>query len=219
MKIVLPASGGRIPIGHMMLSTDLLLAFSAFALISSITPGPNNTMLLASGAAFGFRRTLPHMLGVTGGFFLMVLSIGLGFGALFRAFPGLYDWLRYLGAAYLIYLAWRIARSSPAPHEDRGGVGEPLGFLGAAAFQWVNPKAWTMAVAAVSAYTPQQGYLTGVVIISVLFAVINLPCVSLWAGCGSLIRQWLDDPARQRWFDRAMAVLLLASLYPMLTQA
>ncbi len=204
---------------NMMPSTDLLLAFSLFALISSITPGPNNTMLLASGAAFGFRRTLPHMLGVTGGFFLMVLSIGLGFGALFRAFPGLYEWLRYLGAAYLVYLAWRIARSSPAARADgRRGAGAPLGFFGAAAFQWVNPKAWTMAVAAVSAYTPQQGYLTSVVIISVLFAVINLPCVSLWAGCGSLIRQWLDDPARRRWFDRAMAVLLLASLYPMLGQ-
>ena len=98
----------------MMLSSDLLLAFSVFALVTSITPGPNNTMLLASGVAFGFRRTFPHLLGVTGGFFLMVLGIGLGFGALFARFPDLYDWLRYLGAAYLIYLAWRIAHSAPA---------------------------------------------------------------------------------------------------------
>ncbi|MGE4452159.1 LysE family translocator [Castellaniella sp.] len=174
-------------------------------------------MVLASGAAFGFRRTLPHMLGVTGGFFLMVMCIGMGFGALFRAFPGLYDWLRYLGAAYLVHLAWRIAGSSPAARDDgRRDAGEPLGFLGAAAFQWVNPKAWTMAVAAVGTYTPQQGFLANVVIISVLFAVINLPCVSLWAGCGSLIRRWLGDPARRRRFNQAMALLLLASLYPML---
>ncbi len=199
-------------------SSDLLLAFSLFALISSITPGPNNTMLLASGAAFGFRRTLPHMLGVTGGFFLMVLSIGLGFGALFRTFPGLHDWLRYLGAAYLVYLAWRIAGASPAARDEGRRGAQPLGFLGAAAFQWVNPKAWTMAVAAVSTYTPQQGYLLNVCVISALFAVINLPCVGLWAGCGSLIRRTLDDPARQRGFNRAMAVLLLASLYPMLGQ-
>lgn len=201
-------------------SSDLLLAFSLFALISSITPGPNNTMLLASGAAFGFRRTLPHMLGVTGGFFLMVLSIGLGFGALFRTFPGLHGWLRHLGAAYLVYLAWRIASaSSAAPGEGRRGAGAPLGFLGAAAFQWVNPKAWTMAVAAVSTYMPQQGHLANVFVIAALFAAINLPCVGLWAGCGSLIRRVLDDPSRQRGFNRAMAVLLLASLYPMLGQA
>lgn len=202
-----------------MPATDLLLAFSLFALISSITPGPNNTMLLASGAAFGFRRTLPHMLGVTGGFFLMVLSIGLGFGALFKALPGLQGWLRYLEAAYLVYLAWRVAGSSSVARVDgRRVAGEPLGFLGAAAFQWVNPKAWTMAVAAVGTYMPPPGYLASVLVISALFAVINLPCVSLWAGCGSLIRRWLDHPSRQRGFNRAMAVLLLASLYPMLNQ-
>ncbi len=200
--------------------TDLLLAFSLFALISSITPGPNNTMLLASGAAFGFRRTVPHMLGVTGGFFLMVLCIGMGFGALFRAFPDLYEWLRYLGAAYLVYLAWRIAGASPGVRGDGGcDAGRPLGFFGAAAFQWINPKAWTMAVAAVSAYAPPQGYLPGIFVISALFALINLPCVGLWAGCGSLIRRLLDDPARQRGFNRVMAVLLLVSLYPMLARA
>ncbi|NYT37345.1 LysE family translocator [Allopusillimonas soli] len=201
----------------MMLSTDLLLAFSVFALVTSITPGPNNTMLLASGMVFGFRRTFPHLLGVTGGFFLMVLGIGLGLGALFARVPDLYEWLRYLGAAYLIYLAWRVAQSSPtARHDLVEGAGRPIGFLNAAAFQWVNPKAWSMAVAAVSTYTPQQGYLVNVFIISALFAVINLPCVSLWAGCGSLIGRLLNDSRRQRQFNRVMALLLLASLYPML---
>jgi len=118
-----------------MLSADLLLTFSLFALAASITPGPNNTMLLASGAAFGFRRTLPHMLGVASGFFLTVLSIGLGLGAVFRSFPDLYVWLRYLGTAYLLYLAWRMATSTPSGGGGQGRIGAgPLGFLDAAAF-------------------------------------------------------------------------------------
>lgn len=196
---------------------DLLLAFSLFALVSSITPGPNNTMLLASGVAFGFRRSLPHMLGVTGGFFIMVLLVGLGLGAVFQAVPGLYTILRYAGAAYLLYLAWNISRPVAASRtHEAAGHARPLGFLGAAAFQWVNPKAWTMAVAAVTTYAPQDDYVAGVMLISALFALINLPCVGLWAGCGSLLRPVLDDPARQRRVNLVMALLLLTSLYPML---
>src|SRR5690606_16983254 len=162
-----------------MHSADLLLTFSLFALAASITPGPNNTMLLASGAAFGFRRTLPHMLGVAGGFFLTVLSIGLGLGAVFRSFPDLYVWLRYLGTAYLLYLAWRLAASTPSGSGGQGRVGVgPLGFLDAAAFQWVNPKSWTMAVAALSAYTPTDDHLGYVVILSSVWTLIVLPCVA-----------------------------------------
>ncbi|MDX3894151.1 LysE family translocator [Pusillimonas sp.] len=199
-----------------MLSADLLLAFSLFALAASITPGPNNTMLLASGAAFGFRRTLPHMLGVASGFFLTVLSIGLGLGAVFRSFPELYVWLRYLGTAYLLYLAWRMAASTPSGSGGQGRIGAgPLGFLDAAAFQWINPKSWTMAVAALSAYTPTDNHLAYVVILSSVWTLIVLPCVALWTGCGSLIRPVLDDPSRRRRFNRAMALLLVASLYPM----
>src|SRR5690606_28973438 len=167
-----------------------------------------------------FRRSVPHMLGVTGGFFIMVLSVGLGLGAVFQAVPGLYTILRYVGAAYLLYLAWNISRPVPASRAKEGtGHATPLGFLGAAAFQWVNPKAWTMAVAAVTTYAPQQDYVAGVMFISALFAVINLPCVSLWTGCGSLLRQVLDDPVRQRRVNLAMALLLVASLYPMLADA
>jgi len=199
----------------MTLSANLLLSFSLFALISSITPGPNNTMLLASGVAFGFRRTLPHMLGVTAGFFLMVASIGLGLGAAFDAFPSLYPWMRCLGAGYLLYLAWKIARSASAATGERESGGEPLRFLDAAAFQWVNPKSWTMSVAALSTYTPPERGLFSVVLIALLWALITLPCVVLWTGCGSLIRRTLDDPARRRRLNQAMALLLVASLYPM----
>lgn len=204
----------------MYLPADLLLAFSLFALVSSITPGPNNTMLLASGVAFGFRRSLPHMFGVTGGLFIMVLAVGLGLGAVFQTVPGLYAVLRYVGAAYLLYLAWNITRPvAVSPASEGAGHARPLGFLGAAAFQWVNPKAWTMAVAAVTTYAPREDYAASVMLISALFAIINLPCVGLWTGCGSLLRQVLDDPARQRRVNLAMALLLLASLYPMLADA
>ncbi len=199
-----------------MHSADLLLTFSLFALAASITPGPNNTMLLASGAAFGFRRTLPHMLGVASGFFLTVLSIGLGLGAVFRSFPEVYAWLRYLGTAYLLYLAWKMTRPAPSHKSGPGRIGAgPLGFLDALAFQWVNPKSWTMAVAALSAYTPTENHLAYVVVLSSVWTLIVLPCVALWTGCGSLIRRVLDDPARQCRFNRIMALLLVASLYPM----
>jgi len=202
-----------------MLSTELLLAFSLFALAASITPGPNNTLLLASGATFGFRRTLPHMLGVASGFFLTVLSIGLGLGAVFRSFPGLYAWLRYLGTAYLLYLAWKMIRSAPLQQGGQGGQGgqgaAPLGFLDAAAFQWINPKSWTMALAALSAYTPTDNHLIHVVVLSAVWTLIVLPCVAFWTGCGTLIRRVLDDPTRRRRFNWAMALLLAVSVYMM----
>lgn len=137
----------------MTLSPDLLLAFALFALVTSITPGPNNTMLLASGVNFGFNRSIPHILGISCGFFVLVLAVGLGLGAVFEAYPVLYSVLRYVGAAYLLYLAWKIARSGPMSETEQG-QGKPISYWGAAAFQWVNPKAWVMAVGAISTYTP-----------------------------------------------------------------
>ena len=129
----------------MFMSTSLLSAFVLFAFVSSITPGPNNTMLLASGVNFGFRRSMPHALGISIGFMLLVICVGLGLGEVFKLFPWAYTLLRYVGAAYLLYLAWKIANAggmSDNPDEH----GKPMTFLGAAAFQWVNPKAWIMAL-------------------------------------------------------------------------
>lgn len=198
----------------MSLSLDLLLAFALFAFVTSVTPGPNNMMLLASGVNFGFSRTIPHMLGICIGFFLLVLGVGLGLGSAFTAWPVLYTILRYAGAAYLLYLAWKIATSGPASdsNEQRG---EPQSFVGAALFQWVNPKAWIMAIGAISTYTPMQGYFTNVIVISAVFALINLPSVGIWAGFGSLLRNVLRDPLGLRVFNGVMAVLLVASLYPL----
>ncbi len=199
----------------MSLSFDLLLAFALFAFVTSVTPGPNNMMLLASGVNFGFNRTVPHILGISCGFFSLVLAVGLGLGAAFKAYPLLYTILRYAGAMYLLYLAWKIATSGPAS-DASGQEGKPQTFMQAALFQWVNPKAWVMAVGAISTYTPLQGYFTNVFIISAVFALINAPSVCVWAGFGSLLRNALRDPFWLRVFNGVMAALLVVSLYPML---
>ncbi|AEV61833.1 lysine transporter LysE [Pseudomonas ogarae] len=202
----------------MTLSLDLLLGFALFALVTSITPGPNNTMLLASGVNFGFNRTIPHMLGITCGFFSLVLAVGLGLGAVFQTYPLLYTALRYIGAAYLLYLAWKIAHSGPVS-ESQPGDNTPISYWGAAAFQWVNPKAWIMAIGAISTYTPLQGYFFNVLVIAAVFALINLPSVSLWVVCGSLLRNLLRDRRWLRLFNWGMALLLVASLYPLLLES
>jgi len=202
----------------MTLSFDLLLGFALFALVTSITPGPNNTMLLASGVNFGFNRTIPHMLGITCGFFVLVVAVGFGLGAVFQTYPLLYSVLRYVGAAYLLYLAWKIAHSGPVSEREKG-ESKPISYLGAAAFQWVNPKAWIMAIGAISTYTPMQGYFTNVIVIAAVFALINLPSVSVWAGCGTLLRNVLKDRRWLRLFNWGMALLLVASLYPLLLES
>lgn len=202
----------------MNLSLDLLLGFALFALVTSITPGPNNTMLLASGVNFGFNRTIPHMLGISCGFFLLVVAVGFGLGAVFQAYPILYTVLRYVGAAYLLYLAWKIAHSGPVG-DGADGQAKPISYLGATAFQWVNPKAWIMAIGAISTYTPMQGYFYNVVVIAAVFAIINLPSVGLWAACGTLLRNVLKDPRWLRVFNWGMAALLVISLYPLLLES
>lgn len=200
----------------MFMSSSLLSAFALFAFVSSITPGPNNTMLLASGVNFGFRRSMPHALGISLGFMVLVISVGLGLGEVFKALPGAYATLRYVGAAYLLYLAWKIATSSPLS-DDTHGNHTPMTFLGAAVFQWVNPKAWVMAVTAMAVYVDEQSYLASVITVGLVFAAVNLPSVSTWAGFGSVLRDWLSVPVRLKWFNITMAVLLVVSLWPMLS--
>lgn len=195
------------------MTTELLLAFIAFAFVTSVTPGPNNMMLLASGVNFGLRRSLPHMFGISLGFMLLVASVGLGLGQLFEQVPLLYNVLRYMGAAYLLYLAWKIANSG-APDSQNNAAGKPFSFLQAAAFQWVNPKAWIMAIGAITTYTPQENFVVNVLLIAALFALVNCPSVGLWTVAGSLLRNWLSNARALRIFNISMAVLLVASLYP-----
>jgi threonine/homoserine/homoserine lactone efflux protein len=205
------------------MNNEVLIAASLFSFVSSITPGPNNMMMLASGVNFGFRRSVPHWLGICGGFTFMLCAVGLGLHTLLADHPALYDLLRYTGSAYLIWMAWRLATATAAPTASTSQDGDaydnaarPLGVWAAAAFQWVNPKAWVMAVTAMSAYLPARAQAIDVVALALLFGVINLPCVACWAGGGAALRRFLQDPLRLRIFNISMALALLASLYPML---
>lgn len=197
------------PIPH-----DLLLALILYAFVASITPGPNNLMLLASGVNFGFRRTIPHMLGIGGGFTVMVAVVGFGLAGLFLAYPPARMVLTVVSVIYLLWLAWKIANSGP-PKQDAPCAGKPFGFLQAAGFQWVNPKAWSMALTANTLYAPNADW-PSVMTVALVFGAVNLPSVSCWAAMGTLMRGFLRDPKRLRLFNWAMAALLVATLWPVL---
>ncbi|MEE4192664.1 MAG: LysE family translocator, partial [Halieaceae bacterium] len=191
---------------------EILTGLAAFSFASSITPGPNNLMLMASGANYGFRRTVPHLLGVGLGFVFMVLMVGVGLVGVFNAIPASYTVLKVVSVAYLLYLAARIATAAP-PSDSSRDEGRPFTFLQAAAFQWVNPKAWTMALTSVAVYAPSQNLLA-VSFVALVFGVINLPCVSAWTVLGEKLRSVLASPRRLRAFNWLMALLLVGSLYP-----
>lgn len=194
--------------------SETLLAFITYAFVTSVTPGPNNTMLLASGLNYGFVRSLPHVLGISIGFAVMVMGVGAGLGRLFEAYPSLYTVLRIVGGAYLVYLAWQIATA--APMGDASTHGRPFGFWKAAGFQWVNPKAWIMAIGAITAYLPAGGSMQAVVVLSLLFALVNVPSVTVWVTFGTTLRRWLTDLRHLRVFNVSMAIMLVLSLYPLL---
>ncbi len=194
---------------------EILIALIGFAFASSITPGPNNLMLMASGANYGLWRTVPHMLGISLGHAFMVVMVGVVLLRVFEAYPVLNIALKVLSAAYMLWLAWKIA-NAVAP-EAKEVTGKPFTFLQAAAFQWVNPKAWFMAITAISAYAPQgQGIWVGSLIVAAVFSATNLPSVTVWAWLGVQVRRWLGSAGRLRVFNVTMAVLLVLSLYPML---
>jgi threonine/homoserine/homoserine lactone efflux protein len=195
------------------MSTEMLLALGVFAFVSSITPGPNNLMLLASGANFGFVRSAPHALGVTLGFMLMVLLVGLGAGQVFQAFPFAHTVLTALCTTYLLYLAWKIATAAP-PSDATRAQAKPMRFLEAAAFQWVNPKGWTMALTAATAYAPTGDLVLGYALIALVFGLVNLPAVTLWMSMGVQLRRFLSDRRARRTFNIVAALLLVGSLYP-----
>jgi threonine/homoserine/homoserine lactone efflux protein len=203
-----------------MLPAELLTALAAFAFVSSITPGPNNLMLMASGANFGFRRTLPHMLGVSLGFTVMIVLVGAGLAGLFELYPLAHAILKYASCAYLLYLAWKIATSAPPSAEVEAAARPmPMTFIAAALFQWVNPKAWTMALTAVSAYTLPAEPVTSLLLVAAMFGAINLPSVGSWTLMGVQLSRLLGDPRKQRLFNITMALILVATLYPILFEA
>ncbi len=191
----------------------LFAALCLFAFASSITPGPNNMMLMASGANFGWKRTFPHWLGVVTGFSIMIVGCGLGLGGLFTAFPVLHEILKWVGAAYLVWLAYKVGSSKKL--SGGGSSGKPMSFLAAVAFQAVNPKAWAMALTAVTVYLPPQNYLANLMIATAVFAGINAPCVACWLSFGIGMRRFLENPKALQAFNIVMALLLIASLIPM----
>jgi threonine/homoserine/homoserine lactone efflux protein len=195
---------------------EILYALMVFCFVSAITPGPNNLMLLTSGVNFGFRRSIPHMLGVGLGFALMVALVGVGLDAIFSRFPALLPAMRYLGAAYLLWLAAKLALAGPIGETDYRG--NPLSFLGAAAFQWINPKAWVIAVSALTAYAVSEDYTRSVLIVALVFGLVTLPCIAAWVLFGTAMRRVLSNPRFVRPFNIAMALLLIASIIPVLTE-
>ncbi|MBI1213218.1 MAG: LysE family translocator [Alphaproteobacteria bacterium] len=196
------------------MSETMLLALTTFCFAASITPGPNNMMLLASGANFGFARTLPHLMGITIGFAVMLLAMGFGVGSLFTAYPMLYTVLRVLSTAYLLWLAWRIATAGGISEGNASGA--PMTFLQAAAFQWVNPKAWAFSIGVITAFVAPDNFVVGLLIVSAVAIAVMLPCMATWTGFGTMLKTVLRHEWGLRVFNVTMAVLLVASIYPMM---
>lgn len=199
-----------------MLHLSLVAGFLPFAIITAVTPGPNNVMLAASGANFGYRRTLPHLLGVILGFLFLTLVLGLGLEALFSRYPAVHTVLKVLGAAFLIYLAWRVA--SAGVHVAEGGKGRPLTFLEAALFQWVNVKAWLVIINAIGLYTTTGGDLTAeLTVILTGFFLAAVVAGNTWVIFGVGIHRAIGaNPRAMRLFNIVMGVALLATLIPIL---
>lgn len=188
-------------------------AIIAFAITACVTPGPNNAMIMASGVNYGIRRSLPHYFGICLGFPAMVVAVGLGISTVFEQFPVLHLLLKLAGAAYLTYLALRIATTPVTNLEQRAG--KPFSFLQAAAFQWINPKAWVLAVGATVTYTViGDSYISQVLILALIFMLFGAPCIWLWLWFGTALRQLLQNPRSVRVFNYTMAALLMSSLIP-----
>lgn len=204
------------------MTMESLTSLLVFALVATCTPGPNNIMLMASGMNYGIKRSLPHMLGIGLGFPSMVLVIGFGLAELFNRLPQSYTLLKVISAAYLLYLAWKIAMASPHAEKTEQDVAaiepvsKPLTFFEAALFQWVNPKAWAMGVSAISLYAPKEAAHYGVLIVALAFLLASIPSTNLWTLLGQQLRKLLDDPIKRQLFNRGCAALLILSLIPML---
>lgn len=192
--------------------TEQFVALIGFVAVMTGTPGPNNLMLMASGANAGFRRSLPHILGIAIGCQVILVCVALGLGQLLTGFPQAVTALRVGGALYLLYLAWQLVRTRDLKSD--GYNAKPLTFMQAALFQWVNPKAWMMILTGVATFTQPQDFTLSVAIVAGTFLIVGLPLISSWNLFGAVLKNWLYRGRRLRAFNQAMAVLLVASLYP-----
>ncbi|MDP6536760.1 MAG: LysE family translocator [Gammaproteobacteria bacterium] len=189
------------------------LAIIIFAISTCVTPGPNNAMIMTSGLNYGIRRSLPHYTGICLGFPVMVVAVGLGIAGLFEQLPILHVILKLAGAGYLSYLAWKIA-TAPVTQLNEA-KGKPFSFIQAAAFQWVNPKAWVLAVGATVTYTViSDSYVLQILVIALIFLLFGAPCIMLWLWFGASLKTILQNPSYVRIFNVSMALLLMGSLIP-----
>ena len=186
-----------------------LIPAALFMVSMTITPGPNNVMLTASGANYGFMRTLPHLFGILAGCFVLFASIALGLGVVFERYPAVQSVLKVVGSAYLLYLAWKIATAPPPQFRTEGA--RPLSFWQAAVFQFANPKAWVMGIALMAGFLPESGnpWLNALVLAGVA-ELVGLPCIALWAGFGTAIGRVLKSATSWRWFNGTMGAMTAA---------
>lgn len=198
------------------MAVDTLIALIGFVLVTTVTPGPNTMMLFSSGVNFGFRRTIPHMVGIAVGLVTLLAGIGLGLGTLFAAYPVFQLILKSAGCVYLIYLAYRIATAHVVV-DDAEDTARPLTLSQAALFQWVNPKAWMISISGFAIYADASSPVASTAIITTVFFLISFPSVAAWAGFGTALRGWLAEPARLRFFNLSMGGILLLSVYPIFT--
>ncbi|APR70568.1 LysE family transporter [Acinetobacter haemolyticus] len=185
-------------------------SFIVYSTVTSITPGPNNIMLAASGLNFGLKRSIPHILGIGFGFGVMVILVGYGIGAALGSSPLLYEILKVIGISYLLYLAYKIYRAGSIKTDTK--VDKPLSFMGAALFQWVNPKAWIMAMGAITTYSSANSRLVEFVFIGVIFGLVSIPSVGVWAYMGEKLKMIVNHPRKVQLFNTVMALLLVASV-------
>ncbi len=194
------------------MGADTLLALISFAIAGAFTPGPNNIMLAASGMNFGFTRSAPHMAGIVVGFVVMLLSVGFGLGSLFAAYPAAQAALKIVGVAYLLWLAWRIANAAPA---DPSARSRPLKFIEAALFQWVNPKGLLAVFGAMSIFIRPEEAVSDVLTVALVFFAVSIGAVLTWTVFGTALGSFIRDRRKLRIFNIAMALLLVASIVPM----
>jgi threonine/homoserine/homoserine lactone efflux protein len=197
---------------------ELFSALVFFAFATSITPGPNNIMIMSSGVNYGVQKSLAHLAGIQTGFLLMLLAVGLGAGVVLQQQPVLHQWIKFIGSVYLLYLAWKIATAEPV--QLATGSSKPLSFIQALLFQWVNAKAWVMITGAIAAFTSLHGvYWQQLVLIAAVFLLVGLPCTGSWLLFGAGLKRLLTAPRQRRWFNYVMGTLLALSVLPPLWQA
>jgi threonine/homoserine/homoserine lactone efflux protein len=192
----------------------MIISITSFALASTMTPGPNNIMLLSSGLTFGYKRTIPHALGVNFGFPVMVLCVGLGVGKLFEVFPFIYTTLKVVGISYLLWMAWHIANTKGSSNTENNND-KPFTFLQAALFQWINPKAWVMAVTSTAAFiTDHQIVFIQVTIISCIYFVCAIFSTNSWSLGGVMLKRFIQNERLVQIFNITMAILIVGSILP-----